>query len=166
MPCIRLHLRRMFVAAARWRQSPALPILEVCYRIVDERIAQRVGQFLICFTLIFFQEKDAQEGIEPGEPADFVDLFLDARAEETVADTSEFSKNNIRVRAIASCSHVSFRSPVLSQGKKLLASASSSSLPDLTQLRMLWPILLGFSQSTQRSNRKLSKKSRSTADQR
>ena len=44
------------------------------------------------------KEKDAQDGIEPGEPIDFVDLFLDARAEDTQDESTEFNKSNLKVR--------------------------------------------------------------------
>ncbi|CAD6192052.1 unnamed protein product [Caenorhabditis auriculariae] len=54
-----------------------------------------------CETAVFdrikLREKDAEKGIEPGEPTDFIDLFLDARADVHFEDNADFEKQSLKV---------------------------------------------------------------------
>ncbi|CAB3404871.1 unnamed protein product [Caenorhabditis bovis] len=65
--------------------NPIVNIINICTKAVEDRIRQR--------------ELDLKNGIENQEPADFVDLFLDARADGDLVlhQNSDFSLSNVKV---------------------------------------------------------------------
>ncbi|KHJ95283.1 hypothetical protein OESDEN_04769 [Oesophagostomum dentatum] len=81
VPSTRLALRKLYMATARLRQIAIPTLFDQIYRTIDERIETR---------------KNMKEG-EESEPTDFIDLFLDARAEQHFDNNSEFTKTGVHV---------------------------------------------------------------------
>ncbi|PAV78173.1 hypothetical protein WR25_26186 [Diploscapter pachys] len=82
-----LLLRIIFLLSAKFTKDTQanifVDILGKMTKTVDERVKQR--------------EDDKKRGIEPGEPSDFIDLFLDARADDIKDNMEEFSKNDVSI---------------------------------------------------------------------
>ncbi|KAK6042167.1 hypothetical protein COOONC_20328 [Cooperia oncophora] len=83
VPCLRIPLRKLFIAAAPLRKSKVPALFQKIYKTIDERIEARA--------------KNAAEGIASQERTDFIDLFLDARAEQDFDNKAEFSKTGVQV---------------------------------------------------------------------
>ncbi|KAK5970421.1 hypothetical protein GCK32_016000, partial [Trichostrongylus colubriformis] len=75
--------RKFFNAIAGLRKSRVPALFNGIFKTIDERIEKRA--------------KRAAENEEPQEPSDFIDLFLDARAEQDFDNTAEFSKFGVQV---------------------------------------------------------------------
>lgn len=76
----------VFISARIFKNSNFQPFIEILGRItkaVDARVKQR--------------EDDKKRGLEPAEPNDFIDLFLEARVEDFYENRDEFRKNNLSV---------------------------------------------------------------------
>nr|CDJ82292.1 Cytochrome P450 domain containing protein [Haemonchus contortus] len=83
VPALRTHLRSFFMATAPFRQSKIPALFKVIYKTIDERIEKRA--------------QNAAKGVVAQEPTDFIDLFLDARAEQDFDNNAEFSKLGVQV---------------------------------------------------------------------
>ncbi|KAK6035515.1 unspecific monooxygenase [Cooperia oncophora] len=79
VPCLRIPLRKLFIAAAPLRESKVPALFQKIYKTIDERIEARA--------------ENAAQGIASQERTDFIDLFLDARAEQDFDNKAEFSKD-------------------------------------------------------------------------
>ncbi|VDO25879.1 unnamed protein product [Heligmosomoides polygyrus] len=83
-PGIRVALRRLFMIVASARKTIVPALFEKIYETIDKRIEKRA--------------EDAAAGVESHEATDFIDLFLDARAEQDFDDSGEFSRMGLHVR--------------------------------------------------------------------
>ncbi|PAV58773.1 hypothetical protein WR25_10836 [Diploscapter pachys] len=72
--------------------SMFLKLIDITDKAIKERVKQR--------------EEDKKRGIEKEDPADFVDMFLDARVDEIPDETGEFSKSNATVSKTLSSDEV------------------------------------------------------------
>ncbi|CAJ0599878.1 unnamed protein product [Cylicocyclus nassatus] len=77
-PSIGPILRKIYSASAKLRQSPIPLLFAPIYKAVNERIQLRESQ---------------SDTSESKEITDYIDLFLDARAEQNFDNRSDFSKN-------------------------------------------------------------------------
>lgn len=82
-PGIRVALRRLFMIVASARKTIVPALFEKIYETIDKRIEKRA--------------EDAAAGVESHEATDFIDLFLDARAEQDFDDSGEFSRMGLHV---------------------------------------------------------------------
>ncbi|CAP22232.1 Protein CBR-CYP-13A12 [Caenorhabditis briggsae] len=77
-------LRKFFMSLPNIFKNPAIHIIRQVAQAVENRIAQRAT--------------DEKAGIEPGEPQDFIDLFLDAKSDDVEIENNEdFTKAGIKV---------------------------------------------------------------------
>ncbi|EYC41274.1 hypothetical protein Y032_0575g199 [Ancylostoma ceylanicum] len=81
-PGSRLYLRQIFMASSKLRQSSVPGIFKQIYNTIDDRIKKR---------------EQTVVGEETQEPTDFIDLFLDARAEQDFDNHAEFTKMGVHV---------------------------------------------------------------------
>ncbi|PAV74176.1 hypothetical protein WR25_08746 isoform B [Diploscapter pachys] len=75
-----------FLTAKIFRRDTPLAfvrILETIGKAIDDRVKQR--------------EEDEKRGIERGEPADFIDMYLDVKVDDLRDKIGDFSKNNVSV---------------------------------------------------------------------
>ncbi|XGW03005.1 hypothetical protein V3C99_014761 [Haemonchus contortus] len=82
-PSLRRPLSQFFMAIAPLRKSKIPALFNVIYKTIDERIEKRA--------------QDAAKGVVSQEHTDFIDLFLDARAEQDFDNNAEFSKLGVQV---------------------------------------------------------------------
>ncbi|CAO4377788.1 unnamed protein product [Caenorhabditis nigoni] len=79
VPWIAPILRKIMFSFPSILKNPAVHIIRQTAEAVEKRIAQRLA--------------DEKVGIEPGEPQDFIDLFLDAKSDDVdIQSNEEFSK--------------------------------------------------------------------------
>lgn len=83
IPSLRLTLRKLFIAVAPLRKSPVPEVFQQIYKTIDDRIEKRA--------------RNDTSSVETSVPTDFIDLFLDARAEQDLDNSAEFSKSGIKV---------------------------------------------------------------------
>ncbi|EFP13097.1 hypothetical protein CRE_07735 [Caenorhabditis remanei] len=77
-------LRKVIFSLPQVFKNPAVHIIRQTMEAVENRIAQRMA--------------DEKAGIEPGEPQDFIDLFLDAKSDDLEIENNEdFTKTGIKV---------------------------------------------------------------------
>ncbi|KAK6038560.1 hypothetical protein COOONC_23934 [Cooperia oncophora] len=77
------NMLKIYTAAAPIRKSTVPALFEKIYKTIDERIEARA--------------RNTAAGIVSPEPTDFIDLFLDARAEQEFDNKAEFSKTGVQV---------------------------------------------------------------------
>ncbi|PAV61608.1 hypothetical protein WR25_03127 isoform D [Diploscapter pachys] len=83
IPPARPFIKWTFLKIARLFGLSGSKIYEIATDAVHLRLKQR--------------EEDSKRGIEPGEPADFIDLFIDAVSDEKIEDGSDFSKSELHI---------------------------------------------------------------------
>ncbi|KAK6755820.1 hypothetical protein RB195_014295 [Necator americanus] len=83
-PIFRVPLRKLFfLTASKLKQSTSPAIFEKIYRAIDARIEER--------------ERTVAVGDEASNPIDFIDFFLDARAEQKFDSHVEFTRTDAHV---------------------------------------------------------------------
>ncbi|WKY11678.1 hypothetical protein Q1695_003334 [Nippostrongylus brasiliensis] len=80
-PVLRIPLRKFFLLWSSLRGTPFTSLFKQIYEAVDKRIEERAN--------------DAES--DSTKRQDFVDLFLDARAEQEFDDSAEFTKHGVQV---------------------------------------------------------------------
>ncbi|CAJ0590341.1 unnamed protein product [Cylicocyclus nassatus] len=82
VPSLALTTRKLFLLTSKLRKSTAPAIFEQIYKTIDERIEER---------------KTKANSNEKEKATDFIDLFLDARAEQEFDNQSEFSRTGVQI---------------------------------------------------------------------
>ncbi|EPB65128.1 hypothetical protein ANCCEY_15809, partial [Ancylostoma ceylanicum] len=80
---------QIFMASSKLRQSSVPGIFKQIYNTIDDRIKKREMRARI--------QEQTVVGEETQEPTDFIDLFLDARAEQDFDNHAEFTKMGVHV---------------------------------------------------------------------
>ncbi|EGT38275.1 hypothetical protein CAEBREN_31543 [Caenorhabditis brenneri] len=79
---------QVFRKLSKYLPAKLVPSFKI-FNLIEIAVKARIQQ----------RETDAQNGIEPGEPQDFIDLFLDAKSDDVDyhETNSDFSKQNLKV---------------------------------------------------------------------
>ncbi|PIO59990.1 hypothetical protein TELCIR_18530 [Teladorsagia circumcincta] len=86
-------------------QSKTPTIYKLIYKTIDERIEKRANS--------------TTEDIQPQEPTDFIDLFLDARAEEDFNNDAEFSKSGVQTISYETIANMKYLDSVMKESLRM-----------------------------------------------
>ncbi|PIO66458.1 hypothetical protein TELCIR_11826 [Teladorsagia circumcincta] len=86
-------------------QSKTPTIYKLIYKTIDERIEKRANS--------------TTEYVQPQEPTDFIDLFLDARAEEDFNNDAEFSKSGVQTISNETIANMKYLDSVMKESLRM-----------------------------------------------